>query len=297
MGFSRQEHWSGLSCPPLGGLPSPGIESRSPALQVASSSVSHQPSPRTLVWGACPSSRKLPDPGIKPGSPACSGSLISWATWQAPLVAGKQIKTTRKCYPTPIRMATIKQQMMASVGGDVEELEPSDIADGVRHGWCGVYHIRWYSCSETQSGALWQSESSFTSQEEETEGGGVSGGDCDPGDFHWKGGRYFSGEWGSSVLACQSVEVGFTGVAPRSPVDTRAPSRGESKAGRSKRVAVSLPHEPACLPRVSWAHHILSWACSSGPSVYAFLFCSVSLLKLFLIFKFFIGFSCVTLLR
>ena len=26
MGFSRQEHWSGLPCPPPGDLPNPGIE-------------------------------------------------------------------------------------------------------------------------------------------------------------------------------------------------------------------------------------------------------------------------------
>ena len=26
MGFSRQEYWSGLSCPPPGGLPDPGTE-------------------------------------------------------------------------------------------------------------------------------------------------------------------------------------------------------------------------------------------------------------------------------
>ena len=34
MGFSRQEYWSGLPCPPPGDLPSLGIEPRSPALQV-----------------------------------------------------------------------------------------------------------------------------------------------------------------------------------------------------------------------------------------------------------------------
>ena len=33
MGFSRQEHWSGLSFPSPGYLPDAGIESRSPALQ------------------------------------------------------------------------------------------------------------------------------------------------------------------------------------------------------------------------------------------------------------------------
>ena len=33
MGFSRQEYWSGLPFPSLGGLPNPGIEPRSPELQ------------------------------------------------------------------------------------------------------------------------------------------------------------------------------------------------------------------------------------------------------------------------
>ena len=32
MGFSRQEYWSGLPCPPPGDIPNPGIELVSPAL-------------------------------------------------------------------------------------------------------------------------------------------------------------------------------------------------------------------------------------------------------------------------
>ena len=36
MGFSRQEHWSGLPCPSPGDLPNPGIEPRSPILQADS---------------------------------------------------------------------------------------------------------------------------------------------------------------------------------------------------------------------------------------------------------------------
>ena len=36
MGFSRQEHWSGLPFPSPGDLPEPGIEPRSPALQADS---------------------------------------------------------------------------------------------------------------------------------------------------------------------------------------------------------------------------------------------------------------------
>ena len=37
MGFSRQEHWSGLPFPPPGDLPHPGIEPGSPALWADSS--------------------------------------------------------------------------------------------------------------------------------------------------------------------------------------------------------------------------------------------------------------------
>ena len=36
MGFSGQEYWSGLPCPPPGGLPDPGIKPGSPAFQVDS---------------------------------------------------------------------------------------------------------------------------------------------------------------------------------------------------------------------------------------------------------------------
>ena len=32
-GFSRQDYWSGLPCPPTGDRPNPGMEFRSPALQ------------------------------------------------------------------------------------------------------------------------------------------------------------------------------------------------------------------------------------------------------------------------
>ena len=34
MGFSRQEYWRGLLCPPPGDLPNPGIEPTSPALSL-----------------------------------------------------------------------------------------------------------------------------------------------------------------------------------------------------------------------------------------------------------------------
>ena len=45
MGFSRQEYWSGLPCPPPGDLPDPGIKPRSPALWADSLPVRHQECP------------------------------------------------------------------------------------------------------------------------------------------------------------------------------------------------------------------------------------------------------------
>ena len=52
MGFSRQEYWSGLSCPPPEALPHPEIKPKSPAapaLQVDSLPLSHQGSPLTFI--------------------------------------------------------------------------------------------------------------------------------------------------------------------------------------------------------------------------------------------------------
>ena len=54
LGFSRQEYWSGLPCPPPGDLPNPGIEpiaSTAPALQMDSLPPSHRGSPISLRVG------------------------------------------------------------------------------------------------------------------------------------------------------------------------------------------------------------------------------------------------------
>ena len=45
IGFSRQEYWSGLPCPPPGDLPDTGIELVSPMSQGANSD-----SPRLMLW-------------------------------------------------------------------------------------------------------------------------------------------------------------------------------------------------------------------------------------------------------
>ena len=45
IGFSRQEYWSGLPCPPPGDLPNPEIESQSPALQADASPLHSRDAP------------------------------------------------------------------------------------------------------------------------------------------------------------------------------------------------------------------------------------------------------------
>ena len=52
MGFSRQEYWSGLPCPPPGDLPDPGTKPTppaAPALQAVSLPMSHWGNPKNLM--------------------------------------------------------------------------------------------------------------------------------------------------------------------------------------------------------------------------------------------------------
>ena len=71
MGFSRQEYWSELPCPPSGDHPDLEIESaspESPALQADSLSLSHQRSP-IVDWMVSPQKRY--DCIITPGTCKC----------------------------------------------------------------------------------------------------------------------------------------------------------------------------------------------------------------------------------
>ena len=69
MEFSRPKYWSGYSFPSPGHLPNPGIEPRSPTLQVDSLPAETQG--KLKYWSELPfpSPGYLPDAGIEPGSP------------------------------------------------------------------------------------------------------------------------------------------------------------------------------------------------------------------------------------
>ena len=72
MGFSRQEYWSGLPCPPPGNLPNPGIEPRSPTLQVDSLLTEPPWEPKNTGMGSCSLLQAIfPAQGSNPGLPHC----------------------------------------------------------------------------------------------------------------------------------------------------------------------------------------------------------------------------------
>ena len=64
-GFSRQEYWGGLPCPPPGDLPNPGIEPRSLILQVDSLPSEPPGKPMKSGVGSIPSPRDIPNPRIE----------------------------------------------------------------------------------------------------------------------------------------------------------------------------------------------------------------------------------------
>ena len=76
MGFSRQEYWSGLPCPPPGDFPKPGMEPRSPALQDDSLLSEPPGKPKNTGVVILSFSRDLPNPGIEPGSPALQADSL-----------------------------------------------------------------------------------------------------------------------------------------------------------------------------------------------------------------------------
>ena len=66
MGFPRQEYWSGVPFPSLGGLPNPGVEPASPALQADSLLLSHRRKPPLFPLNCPKLAIPLSSPMTKP---------------------------------------------------------------------------------------------------------------------------------------------------------------------------------------------------------------------------------------
>ena len=81
MEFSRPEYWGGLPFPFPGDLPNPGIEPRSPALQVDSLPTEPQGKPKNTGVGSLPFSRGSARPRDRAQvSHIAGGFFTSWAT-------------------------------------------------------------------------------------------------------------------------------------------------------------------------------------------------------------------------
>ena len=81
VGFSRQEHWSGLPCPPPGDLPNPGMEPKtpvSPPLQVDSLPLSHQANPLLLTLFPDFCVLCVKNPSANAGDIGDSGLIPGW---------------------------------------------------------------------------------------------------------------------------------------------------------------------------------------------------------------------------
>ena len=68
VGFSRQEYWSELPCPPPGDCPNPGIEPGYPSLQADSLLLSHQGSPKNCLGYNCNNTHETCKLGFPGGS-------------------------------------------------------------------------------------------------------------------------------------------------------------------------------------------------------------------------------------
>ena len=75
-GFSRQEHFRGLPCPPPGDLPNPGIQPRPPALQA--DSLPSEPPGKLMNTGvgSLLFPGDIPNQEIEPGSPASQADSL-----------------------------------------------------------------------------------------------------------------------------------------------------------------------------------------------------------------------------
>ena len=97
-GFSRQEYWSGLPCPPPGELSNPGIEPRSSALQADSLPTEPPRKPKNTGVGTYHFSSGSSRPRNQTGVSCITGRFFtSWATRKAQKTySSKQICTLIK---------------------------------------------------------------------------------------------------------------------------------------------------------------------------------------------------------
>ena len=157
MGFSRQEYWSGLPCPPSGGIfPTQGLNLGLPYCRQILYSLSHQGSPRILKCIAHPFSRASSWHRNWVGVSCISGGFFtSWATREPPEKAGKKVKVkvVQSC-PTlydPMDLNNPRNSPGQNTGvGSLSLLQRIFPAQGWNP---GLLHCRWILCQVSHKGS------------------------------------------------------------------------------------------------------------------------------------------------
>ena len=157
MGFSRQEYWSGLPCPPPGGIfPTQGLNLGLPYCRKILYSLSHQGRPRILKWVAHPFSWASSWHRNWVGVSCISGGFFtSWATREPPEKAGKKVKVkvSQSC-PTlhdPMDLNNPRNSPSQNTGvGSLSLLQRIFPAQGSNP---GLPHCRWILCQMSHKGS------------------------------------------------------------------------------------------------------------------------------------------------
>ena len=105
MGWSQQDYWSGLLCPPLGDLPNPGIQSMSPAAPVlAGRFFATEPPGKPNLSLDTP---QLWEPTV------CTA--FTWATSGTPAETGRR-KTDENIKPTLLALIRVRKAFVSGPG-------------------------------------------------------------------------------------------------------------------------------------------------------------------------------------
>ena len=114
-GFSRQENWNGLLCPPPGDLPNPGIEPRSPTLQVDSLPSEPPGKPKDTGVG-------IPSPGEKRASLSLLQGNVPTQEWNWDLLCCRWILYQLSYPGSPIKMLGTLKNLNSYVEGSYDLL-------------------------------------------------------------------------------------------------------------------------------------------------------------------------------
>ena len=168
-GFSRQEYWNGLPCPPSGDLPNLGIEPRSPTLQADSLPSEPPGKPKNIGAGSLSFLQWIFQPRNWTGvSCVAGGFFTSWDTREVQTHSvlhwlGKEPQLPKwKARILPLNLKDLLKWTLWSLSWNVLSLivitrvYQNGDCTLVNHQMQGIYHGRWerssrlYYCIEGQ---------------------------------------------------------------------------------------------------------------------------------------------------